>query len=87
MCNRYKYEKATLDDYLTDFSELKIPLVFPNGVAPLLMGLSKMTLNLYERGTGRRHPPPSLLPTYRDTGDTATHRHIETARPVMSHFS
>ena len=32
MCNRYKYEKATLDDYLTDFSELKIPLVFPNGV-------------------------------------------------------
>ena len=32
MCNRYKYEKATLDDYLTDFSALKIPLVFPNGV-------------------------------------------------------
>jgi putative SOS response-associated peptidase YedK len=32
MCNRYKYEKATLDDYLTDFSELKIPLVFPTGV-------------------------------------------------------
>ena len=31
MCNRYKYVKATLDDYLTDFSELRIPLVFPNG--------------------------------------------------------
>lgn len=32
MCNRYKYEKATLDDYLTDFSELRVPLVFPNGI-------------------------------------------------------
>jgi len=32
VCNRYKYEKATLDDYLTDFSELRVPLVFPNGI-------------------------------------------------------
>ncbi len=32
MCNRFKYEKATFADYDTDFSQLKIPLVFPNGV-------------------------------------------------------
>lgn len=32
MCNRFKYEKASLDDYLTDFSELRIPLVFPGGI-------------------------------------------------------
>jgi len=31
MCNRYKYEKATLEDYLIDFSELRVPLVFPGG--------------------------------------------------------
>lgn len=35
MCNRYKYEKASLDDHLTDFSELKISLVLLNGIPNL----------------------------------------------------
>ena len=36
MCNRYRLEHKTIDDFVRDFSELKIPLVFADGAVPNL---------------------------------------------------